>query len=113
VYVGPVDGSERRQVSLNGGSLPRWSRTGRELFFRVSASSAGNDTLYSAHIQAGTELSIGEIRVVFTGANLASGYAPLPGDSLFLMRPPAADANRPFIVVLNFVQELDRLFAKK
>ncbi len=111
VYVSPIDGSARRQVSLNGGTMPRWSRTGDELFFRVQGAGAGNDTLYSAHIQRNTDLSVGEIKVVLTGASLAGGYAPLPGDTLFVMRPPAADARRPFIVVMNFAQELKRLFA--
>jgi hypothetical protein len=113
VYVSPIDGSTRRQVSPSGGLTPRWSRTTNELFFRVQGTGAGNDTLYAARIQGTADPSVVEVRPVLTGANLASGYAPLPGDTLFIMRPPAADARRPFIVVLNFVQELDRLFAKK
>ena len=112
VYVSPVDGSWRQPVSLAGGFAPKWSRTGNELYFRVSGT-GGLDTLYSARIQGTADVSVGEFKVVFAGVNLASGYAPLPGDSLFLMRPPAADAHRPFIVVLNFRQELDRLFQKK
>jgi dipeptidyl aminopeptidase/acylaminoacyl peptidase len=112
VYVGAIDGSWRQPVSPAGGNAPKWSRTGNELYFRVQGT-GGLDTLYSARIQGTADISVGEFKVVFAGVNLTSGYAPLPGDSLFLMRPPAADAHRPFIVVLNFVQELDRLFHKK
>lgn len=113
VYVSPIDGSTRLQVSLHGGSAPRWAHSGNVLFFRVTGAGAGADTLYSARILGTADPTIGEIKPVLAGASLAGGYAPLPGDTLFVMRPAAADAHRPFIVVLNFVQELDRLFAKK
>jgi Tol biopolymer transport system component len=46
VYVAPVDGSERRQrVSPAGGSLPCWSKNGKELFFL-----AADNTLMTAAV---------------------------------------------------------------
>jgi hypothetical protein len=109
VYVSPIPPVWRRLVSRNGGALPKWSRTGREIFYR----NPGSDTLFAARVSGETDLTFGEPRVVLAGANLGSGYAPLPGDSLFIARPPAADDRRPIIVVLNFVQELERLFARR
>ena len=34
VYVRPTSGGRRVPVSTNGGSLPRWRRDGRELYYR-------------------------------------------------------------------------------
>ena len=116
MYVSLIDGSGRRQVSRNGGTAPKWAHNGHELFFRVGGTTSGTDTLFSAQISGATDISVGDVRTVFTGANLAPGYGILSGDTLFVVRASVASDRRnvpPLVVVLNFVQELDRLFAKK
>jgi Tol biopolymer transport system component len=105
VYVSRLDGSSRRQVSLSGGSAPKWAWSGRELFFR------NDDTLFVAQIRAGTELSAGEVRPLFEGS-LDPGYAVLPGDSVFVTR--VTDVSRPsLIVIVNLRQELDRILGSR
>jgi len=105
VYISRLDGSSRRQVSLSGGSAPKWAWSGRELFFR------NDDTLFVAQIRAGTELSAGEVRPLFEGS-LDPGYAVMPGDSVFVTH--VTDVSRPSLIVLvNLRQQLDRIFGPR
>ena len=114
VYVSPIDGSTRRQVSFNGGTSPRWSRSGRELFFAVTGQLTDSDTLYAALVRgSGQDISVESIRPVLTGTNLRGGYGIMPGDTSFVMRAVATDDRRnlpPIFIVQNFVDELRRLF---
>jgi serine/threonine-protein kinase len=105
VVVGPLDGSIRRPVSPSGGTQPRWSWSGRELFFRL------DDTLFVASVRAAAEIEVGEVQRLFTGG-LQGGYAVLPGDSLFVTRN---GAERPpsLVVLVNLRQELQRIFSER
>jgi hypothetical protein len=111
VYVGTIGGTRRQQVSLSGGSAPRWSRAGGSLFYRASGTGTGNDTIYVARVTAGPELSVSDVRPFVTGVNLAGGFGVLPGDTAFVLRPAATTNRRPLVVVLNFARELERAFA--
>jgi dipeptidyl aminopeptidase/acylaminoacyl peptidase len=64
VYVRPFPpGGGRWQVSDGGGAYPRWSRTGRELFYRTDTG------IMSAQVEAaGDTLRVGKPSVVFQGA---------------------------------------------
>jgi Tol biopolymer transport system component len=109
VYVSPIDGSWRRRVSRSGGAAPRWSRSGRELFFRTNVGAAGADTLFSARIDLGSDFDAGEPEVVMTNASFGGGYAILPGDTTIVTGPTASSVRRPVIVIMNFARELERL----
>ena len=110
VYVSPIDGSARRQVSRAGGAAPKWSRSGRELFFRTNVAGAtAADTLFSARIDFGAEITVGVPEVVMTNVSFGGGYAILPGDTTIVTRPATSASRRPVIVIMNFARELERL----
>jgi serine/threonine-protein kinase len=111
VYVSPFDASARRQVSRAGGLAPKWSRDGRNLFFRVTGGAWG-DTLYSARVSAGAEIEVGEPAVVIGGVSLSPGYGVLPSDTAFVMRPLGSSARRPIVVIVNYQRELERLLSR-
>ncbi len=56
-------GESRVKVSENDGWGPRWSRDGRELFYR----SAAGSELYGVSIDASTELRLGNPRLILSG----------------------------------------------
>jgi len=61
VYVRPFPTRGGKwQVSKNGGSEPRWSPTGREIFFR------NGTAMLTAAVQSGESFSLGEVRELFT-----------------------------------------------
>ena len=64
VYVRPFPpGGGRWQVSDGGGAYPRWSRSGRELFYRTDGG------IMSAPVEAvGDTLRVGKPSIVFQGA---------------------------------------------
>jgi Serine/threonine protein kinase len=62
IYVSPFPGpGPRRQVSMDGGIEPLWSRDGRELFFQ------NGSKLMSASVSPGTEWSASQPHVVHEG----------------------------------------------
>jgi serine/threonine-protein kinase len=108
VWVRPLLGGARRQVSLDGGVAPRWAWSGRELFFF----NAGR--LYAAQIHSAGELSVGKVTTLFPVRNSQFMPAPLPGDSEFVAfggvgETPGTEA--PVVVLVNLQQALAKLFA--
>ena len=64
VYVRPFpEGSGRWLISAAGGTEPRWSRDGKELFYRNA------DTLFAVRVltSSSSEFSAGERTALFTG----------------------------------------------
>jgi serine/threonine-protein kinase len=85
VYVRPFPAVDqgRWQVSRDGGTEPRWSRSGRELFFR------GGDNLMAASVVPGASFAVGDVRTLFSVAPFAGGanhqyYEVAPDDRRFL-----------------------------
>ncbi|HEX9755974.1 MAG TPA: protein kinase [Gemmatimonadales bacterium] len=112
VWVRPVAGGKRRQVSLDGGSSPRWAWNGRELYFYGSGPSGG--MVYSAQIRTAGELSVGTIAALFPVRFPRFMPAPLPGDSLFVGfggLDETEDRETPVVILVNLEQALARLFA--
>jgi tRNA A-37 threonylcarbamoyl transferase component Bud32 len=108
VFVRPVAGGALRQVSLSGGTQPKWAHSGRALFYRNA------DTLYSARVTTSGTLAVDHVTTVLTAGNLSTGYAVGPGDSLFIMRAaPAGEraTTASLVVVLSIRAELERMFA--
>jgi serine/threonine-protein kinase len=109
VYVQSFPGAEsRRQVSIEGGEEPQWSRAGTELFFRnVNAMVAIDVTLGSA-------FSHGKPRILFEGSysyDVAGtvSYAVTRDGQRFLMRETPLDPAGRLQVVINWFTELQRL----
>jgi serine/threonine-protein kinase len=105
VYVRPLAGGALRRVSLSGGTLPRWSRSGKELFY------VKDDSLLAARIESGADLAATDVRLLFTSRNISRGYGVLPLDTAFVML--AVPSTSTLVVVTNFVLELQRLFANR
>jgi len=95
------------QVSTEGGSLPRFSRSGQELFFV----SAAND-LRAVAVLPGATFAWGEPRTLFSLAGYrlptnGRGFDISPGDERFLMLRLLEDTTRTEVVVVeNFFEEL-------
>jgi dipeptidyl aminopeptidase/acylaminoacyl peptidase len=76
IFVQPLPGSpdSRRRVSVNGGTIPQWSRDGREIYFL----SATNQVMV-AEVSVGAEIQVGTPRPLF--------QKPLRHGSTFEMAP--------------------------
>ena len=108
VFVRPFPNTNGAKfaVSNAGGTEPRWSHSGRELFFRDGA---GN--FVAAKIATGPSFQITEKRVLFSASEyLADGnnhsYDISPDDQTFYFIRPVDKTPGQLIVVLNWLQEL-------
>jgi serine/threonine protein kinase len=107
VYVMPFPGGGTSQmVSRGGGTEPRWSRSGRELFFK----SGGQ--LMSVAVTPGPVPAFGTPRPLFgvagyRGARNRQQYDVAPGDQRFLMiRNLESEVSREAVYVENWFTEL-------
>jgi serine/threonine-protein kinase len=99
------------QISTDGGSEPRWSRDGRELFYR------NGDKMMAARISIGSTLTVGAPRPLFEGhyevSDTGTGGYDVSADRRFLMiewaapQQPVTHIN----VVLNWFEDLKRTVA--
>jgi Tol biopolymer transport system component len=97
------------QVSTDGGTEPRWSHSGRELFFRGIATL----DLMVADVQTAPVFQAGTPRTLFhTNAASGTGYTRYdvsPDDRRFLaVLPATADAQPQLIRIENFIPNLSR-----
>ncbi len=108
VYVRPVHGPGRSQVSVDGGAAPVWARDGRELFF------AKGDTLFAVPVTLGETFSSGAVRRLFSGpytfdALTGADYDVAPDGQRFLVPGNQAPAPHQLELVLNWFEDLNRL----
>jgi eukaryotic-like serine/threonine-protein kinase len=106
IYVAPVGGGGRRQVSAGGGSQPRWTRGGREIVFR------NGDGMFAASFKPATG-EAGAPTLLFKKPALGRmndftvGYDVTPDGSQFLMVVPVPRPDAQFVVVIvNWLDEL-------
>jgi serine/threonine-protein kinase len=79
VYVRPFPGpGPRQQVSLEGGSNPAWSPTGREIFFVALPDSEGIERMMVAAVSGGPDMTPAKPRRLFTMGSGSSGWACQP-----------------------------------
>ena len=94
----------KRQVSSDGGSYPRWSRDGRELYFRAG------QVLMAVPVQPGTSLAFGAPKPLFqwrSYTNTSYSYAPSSDRNRFLILGQAEGNEVPQVtVVTNWSAEL-------
>jgi serine/threonine protein kinase len=108
VYVNRFqDRGRKLQVSLKGGSRPRWSRDGKELFFR------DGPRMMAVEVVMGDSISVGEPFELFTGLYMAGSqkwdYDVAPDGRFIMIKTPDEDRPREISVVLNWLQELEQL----
>jgi serine/threonine-protein kinase len=116
----PDINSFRVQVSAGGGSRPLWSRDGSELFY-LAGFSPGPVRMMTTKVQSGTDFVAGSPQQIFEGRYLASEIFPFPrpydvsanGRRFVMIKGPPTDQRAtpspPFVVVLNWTEELKHL----
>ena len=111
IYVSSFPDATRKRtvISTGGGSMPRWSRDGRELYCIAS-----NNTVMAATVTTGASFEVGKPKSVFTVAGRIRGWDVTP-DGRFLLNVDVeqasttvgnAPAARPAIVVSNWQTSL-------
>jgi serine/threonine-protein kinase len=108
VYVASFpDMQVRYPVSQDGGTEPRWARSGRELFFK------SRGRLMSLPVAPGAGFAPGSARPLFSVAGYADAinrpqYDVGPDDRRFVMiRRPARESGQEVVLVENFLADLE------
>ena len=103
VYVLPFPGSGAKvQISADGARRPRWSPSGRELFFWSSA--GGNATLFSSTTQLSPFAASAPQKLFTTLAGTTFGVAP--DGQHFLVE--SVQSSGTLVTVTNWFDELRR-----
>jgi eukaryotic-like serine/threonine-protein kinase len=104
----PTPDGKWQQVSTDGGSEPKWSSTGRELFYR------NGNKMMAAAVDTGTSFHSQPPKVLFEG-NYQDGYDVASDASRFLMIKPdspltrsESQPQRELRIVVNWFEELRR-----
>ena len=104
VYVRPFLGPGGRwQVSKEGGTEPRWSPTGREIFFRAG------ESMMAAAVQAGATFAPGEVRLLFRTTavvSLHTNYDVTRDGQSFIMVQRKTSTDQTVVVLLNWFDQL-------
>ena len=119
VYVTPFPkGGNKWQVSVAGGSNPRWRGDGRELFYM-----AANSDLMAAEVDPRESIfRVGAVRPLFrlllkTGASRLDlsptagqiGYDAAPDGKWFLVNSPPAGSPPPLTLITHWAEALEQL----
>ena len=97
IYVQPFPGAGPKQrVSGSGGTIPRWSQDGRELFYLAP----DRRLMVVSIAKRGSSLEMGPPRALFT-LSTTSGYEPSPDGRRFLVTTVISAAS-PIVVILNW-----------
>ena len=99
IYVEAMPpGTGRWQISIDGGSQPRWRKDGRELFFM-----SRDRKLMAVDIQTGAGVVAGVPHALFQFSAGLNGYGVTPDGQRFLIATSAGSAvDAPITVVLNW-----------
>jgi Tol biopolymer transport system component len=107
VIVRPFpDLAAKWQISSEGGFSPRWSRNGRELFYRDGTN------LMVVAVEAGKSFAVGRPRPLFKDSIppwLNGGYDVSPDGQSLLTMEIEEDGAKQIVVVLDWFEELKRL----
>ena len=101
VYVARIEEArDKRRISPAGGSLPRWRRDGRELYYL-----APGGALMAVPVTHGRTLDAGDPVALFRAESGIEDYDVAPDGSRFLMSLPVDRAREsPVRVILNWDQ---------
>lgn len=111
VYVQAFpSGGSKRQVSINGGVMPRWRRDGKELFYLAATQFlTAVPVVDSASLELGRQVPLFRTRLIVEGSEsngLPTKYDVAPDGQRFLLRYPPADPGPPITVVINWTRAL-------
>jgi serine/threonine-protein kinase len=95
-------------ISTDGGDAPRWSRNGRELFYR------DRGKLIAVAIEPGPQFQAGTPKVLFEGNYHTHAYDVSPDGRRFLMVKPEGSVHQDpgaqqMHIIVDWVEELKRL----
>jgi Tol biopolymer transport system component len=114
VYVRPYPGPDRKlQVSIRGGTHPKWNPNGKELFYRT-----GNKMMVVEVSTRSGDIALSQPRVLFEqrfafGAAMSiANYDVSPDGQRFVMVKDDSSSGR-LNIVLNWFEELRRLVPMK
>ncbi len=103
---------DRQQISTTGGTLPRWSADGRELFYQ----SVDGRRVFAVPISTGPKLTAGASALVFEGPYIpmspnTRAFDVTPEGRFILLKSENTDSNAAatVVVVQNWLEELKRL----
>jgi serine/threonine-protein kinase len=107
VYVRPFPGpGGRAQVSNGGGTEPRWSPSGREIFYR------NGNAMMQASVRTQPGFAVGDVRQLFTGqfvqGAIYRNYDVGRDGRSFVMIRPDQTGGQTVMVVLNWFANLAR-----
>jgi Tol biopolymer transport system component len=106
IYIQAIPASGAKyQISTEGGTVPRWRRDGRELFY-ISA----DQRLVAVPISAGTGLQVGKPQPLFANAGMNS-FVPSKSGDRFLINVPASGEQAvtpPIVVVTDWTATIAR-----
>jgi serine/threonine-protein kinase len=106
IYVQPFpNAGSKTRISTNGGTVPRWSYNGKELFYWQQ----GNDReLFSVAVQAGPVFQAGLPQSLFKAPTGTTWDVAADGKRFLVELPAGASEGRPMDVVVNWFDELNR-----
>jgi eukaryotic-like serine/threonine-protein kinase len=95
---GAAPSGEKTLVSRGGGTSPRWSTDGKEIFYQ-----SADNKIMSAPVTSGTRFQAGEPTALFVLPKTIAGWSPAPDGKRFLVLVGQGEAAQsPFTVVLNW-----------
>ena len=99
------DAGRKWPVSTDGGTLPRWSRDGKEIFYR------NGEKMLAVDIEPSRERVLGKPKLLFERHFPAVTTVDVASDGRFVVIEDTASALRPreLVLVQNFHTELERL----
>ena len=102
IFVRPFAAPSRtiHQVSSSSGTHPKWSRDGREIYYRSQ-----QDSLIAVPVLPGAAFSLGEERALFSVRGMPIVEVTRDGSRFIVIRAEAAARER-LVVVENFHEEL-------
>jgi Tol biopolymer transport system component len=106
IYLGRYPGTgERWQISTEGGFWPRWSRSGKEIFY------LNGPKLMVVEVNTEGAPTLGRPKLLFENLSLRQGYDVSPDGQRFIMVEEAEPkgAQVQLILVQNWFEELKRL----
>ena len=103
VFVRPYPDTETslHQISSDGGTRPRWSPNGREIFYRNR-----DGALVAVPVEAGPRFGIGTERVLFPMPGVSAWDVAPDGTRFLLVQDRESPTQNRLIVVENFFEEL-------
>ena len=102
------EGGAKWEASVNGGSMPKWRRDGKELFFLDPA-----DNLMAVDVRsAGHTIQAGTPHLLFRSVGLQSQLGPYAvtadGKKFLINGGNVKEENQPFVLVQNWTAQLKK-----